>query len=165
MALVLKDRVKERSDTSGTGPLLLAGAHTGYRTFASCVPTGAAVYYTVHNTVAGYEGEWEVGHGVFTLAGNTITRVSVHASSNSDALVDFSAGAKEVFITYPAGQAVVQSLDKYSDPRTVAASTVLGAAQDFGSVVIANAHFSNEALPDVRVDLALDTGSYDHGSV
>lgn len=108
MALVLKDRVREQSSTTGTGTVTLAGAYDGYRTFASCVPTGSVVYYCIHNTSTGFEDEWEVGYGTFTLSGTTLSRTSVMASSNSGSAVDFSAGTKEVFITYPAEKAIYE---------------------------------------------------------
>jgi hypothetical protein len=77
MALVLQDRVRESSATTGTGTITLGGAFVGYRTFSSCVPTGSVVYYCIQNTTAGYEGEWEVGYGTYTSSGNTLSRTTV----------------------------------------------------------------------------------------
>lgn len=111
MALVIRDRVKETSTTTGTGTITLTGAYDGYRTFASCVSTGSVVYYCIHNTAVGYVGEWEVGYGTFTLSGTTLSRTAVYSSSNAGSLVSFSAGTKEVFITQPADQAVYQETD------------------------------------------------------
>ena len=108
MALVVQDRVKEYSTTTGTGSVTLAGTYDGYRTFASCVPTGSVVYYCIHNTSTGFESEWEVGYGTFTSSGTTLSRTTVYSSSNAGSLVNFSAGTKEVFITLPAAQAVFQ---------------------------------------------------------
>jgi hypothetical protein len=78
-----------------------------YRTFASCVPNGSVVYYCINNTAAGLT-EWEVGYG--TYSSNTLTRTSVYSSTNANALVDFSAGDKEVFITYPAEKAIYEEV-------------------------------------------------------
>ena len=112
MALVLKDRVREQASTTGTGTFTLSGsAYDGYRTFASCVPDGSVVYYCIHNTATGFENEWEVGYGTYTLSGNTLSRTSIMASSNSGSAVNFSAGTKEVFITYPAEMAVYEGID------------------------------------------------------
>jgi hypothetical protein len=98
MALVLKDRVKETSTTTGTGTLTLAGAVTDFEAF-SAIGDGNTTYYTI--TLA--EGdEWEVGIGTYTASGTTLSRDTVLASSNSDAKVNFSAGDKDVFCTYPA---------------------------------------------------------------
>jgi len=109
MALVLQDRVKETSSSSGTGSITLGGAIPGYRTFLSCVPTGSIVYYCIHNLAVGYDTEWEVGYGTFTTP-DTLVRTNVYSSSNAGALVNFTAGANglEVFITYPSEQAVFQ---------------------------------------------------------
>lgn len=102
MALVLADRVKETTTTTGTGTVTLLGASTGFQSFAA-VGNGNTTYYTI----AGQTGsEWEVGIGTYTSAGTTLSRTTVLASSNSGSLVTFSAGTKDVFVTYPAGYAV-----------------------------------------------------------
>jgi hypothetical protein len=106
MALILQDRVKEVSNSSGTGSITLAGAYTGYRTFNSCVANGSTVYYTIHNTTAPNDGEWEVGVGTFT-APATLSRDTVLSSSNGGSKTVFSSASDlEVFITQPAGEAV-----------------------------------------------------------
>jgi len=105
MALILKDRVKQLSTTTGTGTITLSTGFAGYQTFASAVSDGDEVYYTINSTQTGVT-EWEVGVGTFTLSGTTLSRDTVLSSSNSDTLVDFSAGDKEVFITYPASKSV-----------------------------------------------------------
>ena len=113
MALVLQDRVKESSSSSGTGSVVLSGAFTGFRTFASCVPNGSVVYYCIHNLSVGAEGEWEVGYGTYTLSTTTLSRTGVLSSSNANALVPFTAGANglEVFITYPAEKAIYEEVN------------------------------------------------------
>jgi hypothetical protein len=107
MALILKDRVKESSSSSGTGNIALGGAFPGYQTFNAAVATGSTVYYTIHNLSAGFDTEWEVGVGTFTSPA-TLARNTVLSSSNSGSLVPFTAGASglEVFITQPAEEAV-----------------------------------------------------------
>lgn len=110
MALVLQDRVSVNSTSSGTGTITLGSAYPGFRTFASCIPTGSIVYYTITNQAVGYENQWEVGYGTYTLSTNTLTRTSVYSSSNANALVNFTAATNglQVFITYPSEQAVFQ---------------------------------------------------------
>lgn len=100
MALVIKDRVRETSTTVGTGNLALAGAVTGYQSFVSAIGNGNTTYYAIYNpgTV-----EWEVGLG--TMSAGALVRTTVYASSNSGSLVNFSAGNKDVFGTYPAEKA------------------------------------------------------------
>jgi len=106
MALILQDRVKEVSNSSGTGSITLAGAYTGYRTFNSCVANGSTVYYTIHNTTVPNDGEWEVGIGTFTSPA-TLSRDTVLSSSNGGSKTVFSSASDlEVFITQPAGEAV-----------------------------------------------------------
>jgi hypothetical protein len=107
MALILKDRVKESSSSSGTGNITLGGAIPGYQTFNAAIATGSTVYYTIHNLTAGSDTEWEVGVGTFTSPA-TLARNTVLSSSNSGSLVPFTAGASglEVFVTQPAEQAL-----------------------------------------------------------
>jgi hypothetical protein len=106
MALVLKDRVRESSTTSGTGSITLAGAFTGYQTFASAITSGSTVYYTIHNTTSPNDGEWEVGVGTFTSP-STLSRDTVFSSSTGGTKVSFStASVLEVFVTQPAEQAL-----------------------------------------------------------
>ena len=104
MALVINDRVKETSTTTGTGTFDLAGAETGYESFVAGVGTTNTTYYAIELNSA---GEWEVGIGTVTdAATDTLSRTTVISSTNSDALVDFSAGEKEVFCTIPAKRTI-----------------------------------------------------------
>jgi hypothetical protein len=93
------DRVKETSTTTGTGTLDLLGAATNFITFVAGIGTGNRCYYSiVHQTLA----EWEVGIGTVTdAATDTLSRTTVLGSSNAGALVNFSAGTKDVFVTIP----------------------------------------------------------------
>jgi hypothetical protein len=100
MALVLKDRVKETTTTTSTGTYTLAGAVTGYQSF-SVVGDGNTTYYTVTDGT-----NWEVGVGTYTLSGTTLSRDTILASSNSGNAVSWSAGSKDVFLTYPADRSV-----------------------------------------------------------
>lgn len=100
MALVLADRVQETTTTTGTGTVTLAGAATGFQSFAA-VGDGNSTYYTITGGT-----DWEVGIGTYTSSGTTLSRTSVLSSSNSGSLVNFSAGTKNVFVTYPASLAV-----------------------------------------------------------
>lgn len=99
MPLIVKDRVQETSTTTGTGTFTLGGAVTGFETFSSSIGNGNTTYYAI---VGG--AQWEVGLG--TVGAGTLARTTVLESSNSDALVDFSAGAKNVFCTYPAEKSI-----------------------------------------------------------
>ena len=102
MAFVLNDRVKETSTTTGTGTFDLAGAETGFESFVSGVGDGNVTYYAISNDGT---TEFEVGIGTVTDATpDTLSRDTIISSSNSDALVNFSAGTKTVFCTLPASR-------------------------------------------------------------
>jgi len=103
MALVLADRVQETSTTTGTGTFTLDGAVSGYVSFAA-IGNGNTTYYTI---VSGTQ--WEVGVGTYTASGTTLSRDTVLSSSNNNTLVDFPAGSKTVFVTYPAERAVYEN--------------------------------------------------------
>jgi hypothetical protein len=103
MALVLADRVRETTTTTGTGSVTLGGAYTGFQTFLAGVGNNNSTYYTIANVVS---GEWEVGIGTYTTASNLLSRTTVLASSNAGSLVNFGAGSKDVFVTQPAERAV-----------------------------------------------------------
>lgn len=98
MAFVVKDRVKETTTTTGTGAVTLAGAATGFQSF-SAIGNGNTTYYCI---AAQTGTAWEVGVGTYTASGTTLSRDSVISSSNGGALVNFTSGTKDVFVTYPA---------------------------------------------------------------
>ena len=106
MALVLNDRVKETTTSTGTGTINLAGAETGFETFVAGVGNSNTCYYCIAHQSA---DEFEVGLGTVTDATpDTLARTTVISSSNSDSAVDFSAGTKDVFCTLPASKAVFE---------------------------------------------------------
>jgi hypothetical protein len=114
MALVLADRVRDTTTTTGTGTVTLSGtAPTGYQNF-SVVGNGNTTYYTIN---AG--SQWEVGIGTYSSTGPTLSRDTVLSSSSSGSLVDFSAGTKDVFVTYPSGESV------YQDGTAIKAGTAI----------------------------------------
>jgi len=102
MALIVNDRVKETSTTTGTGTFTLDGAVTGFETFSSAIGNTNTTYYAIVNTV---NAEFEVGLG--TVGAGTLARTTIISSSNSDSAVDFAAGTKNVFVTLPASKSVI----------------------------------------------------------
>ena len=103
MALALNDRVRETTSTTGTGAVTLGGAVDGFQTFAAGIGNSNTTYYAISLNSA---SEWEVGLGTLNGDSSTLTRTTVLQSSNSDAAVDFAAGAKEIFCTLPSEKAL-----------------------------------------------------------
>jgi hypothetical protein len=117
MALVIADRVRETSTTTGTGTLTLAGAVSGFQTFSTAIGNTNTCYYTIVNG-----SEWEVGLG--TVAAGTLARTTVLKSSNAGSAVNFSAGTKDVFVTYPADKAVDTDISQTLTNKTLTNPTV-----------------------------------------
>lgn len=102
MALVLADRVQDTTTTTGTGSVTLSGSPpAGYQSFGAAIGNGNTTYYTISGG-----SEWEVGIGTYNSTGTTLSRDTVLSSSNNGNLVNFSAGTKTVFVTYPAEKSV-----------------------------------------------------------
>ena len=111
MALVLNDRVKETSTTTGTGAIALGGAATGFETFAAGIGNNNTTYYAIWNQGT---TQWEVGLGTLDGTSANLTRTTPISSSNSDAAVNFTSGTKDVFCTLPASKSVY--LDASGNP-------------------------------------------------
>ena len=149
MALVLNDRVKETTTTTGTGTINLAGAATNFETFVAGIGDGNTVYYAI---VHQDQPEFEVGLGTVTDATpDTLSRTTILSSSNSDGLVSFSAGTKDVFCTLPASKTVFEDssgqvgigTDSPSSPLEIKSSATnntggLRIIQDSGTNLVAS---------------------------
>ena len=103
MALVINDRVKVTSTTTGTGAMALGSAVTGFETFAQGIGNNNTTYYCIFNQGT---TEFEVGLGTLDGSSANLTRTTVISSSNSDAAVNFTSGTKDVFCTLPASKSV-----------------------------------------------------------
>jgi len=124
MAYVVADRVKQKTTSSGTGTITLGSSVTGFQSFSAVAATGDKFHYAlVHLT----DGSWETGIGTYNSGTGTVAR-SVQKSSNSDNLVDFASGDKEIFITPTATNLV------YED-NTGALNVVRTAIIDFGNTI------------------------------
>jgi hypothetical protein len=126
MPLVLKDRVKESSTTTGTGTLTLGGAASGFQSF-SVIGNGNTTYYAIVDSAS---GDFEVGIGTYTSSGTTLSRDTVLESSNAGALVDFAAGSKDVFVTYPAERSVVGGMGYVENAATITQSSTINAGNN-----------------------------------
>jgi hypothetical protein len=126
MALVVKDRVKVTSTTTGTGTFTLGSAAAGFQDF-SVIGDGNTTYYAIVDTTA---GAWEVGIGIYTSSGTTLSRDTVLESSNAGALVDFAAGSKDVFVTYPAERAVIGGMGYIENAALITQSSTINAGNN-----------------------------------
>ena len=107
MALVLKDRVKETTTSTGTGTINLAGAATGFEDFVSAVGDGNTCYYAILDANG---SAWEVGIGTVTdAATDTLSRDTILESSNNDNAISLTSGTHTVFLTYPADKSVYRN--------------------------------------------------------
>jgi len=141
MALVINDRVKETTTTTGTGAVSLAGAVTGFETFAAGVGNSNTTYYAiVHQTAA----EFEVGLGTLDGDSSDLTRTTVISSSNSDSAVDFAAGTKDVFCTIPASKLIFE--DANNDATIGRNLTVTGDLTISGDDITMGTNTSGAAL-------------------
>jgi hypothetical protein len=99
MSLILGDRIRQTSTTTGSGTLTLDGTVTGFQPF-SVLGNGNTTYYTI-----ALNSQWEVGIG--TYSAGTLSRDTV-LSSSTGSIIAFAAGTKDVFVSYPAEKSVNQ---------------------------------------------------------
>ena len=104
MALVIANRVKETTTTAGTGTVTLLGASTGFQSFA-VIGNANTTYYTIASQAG---NEWEVGIGTYSTSGTTLARTTVlsNSSGTQPSALNFAAGTKDVFVTYPSEYSV-----------------------------------------------------------
>ena len=77
MALVIRDRVKETTATTGTGTYTLSGAVSGFEAFSEIGNSNTTYYGCSDGT------NFEVGIGTYTLSGTTLTRTTILESSST----------------------------------------------------------------------------------
>jgi hypothetical protein len=151
MALVLKDRVKETTTTTGTGTYTLAGAVTSFEAFSS-VGDGNTTYYACTDGT-----DFEVGIGTYTASGTTLARTTILQSSNSDSAVSWSSGTKTIFCAQPAEKAVFLDASGNIIAANGSALTALNAS-NLASGTVANARLDQQ-LQDVA-GLAVTDGNF-----
>lgn len=137
MPLVVADRVRETTTTTGQGTVTLAGAVTGFQTFAA-IGNGNTTYYTIAGQGT---SEWEVGIGTYTAAGTTLSRDTVLASSaGGTTKTTFSAGTKDVFVTYPASKSVYEDEGQAVYPGAGTAAIYLNAQNVTANTTVASGY-------------------------
>jgi hypothetical protein len=127
MSYIIADRVKQITTTTGTGALTLGASVTGFQVFSAVCSNGDTFHYAVVHLT---NGSWETGLGTYNSGGGTISR-SVLTSSNSNQLIDFASGNKEIFITPVASNIVLKNNTGAITPGVVKTVTV-----DFGNVPV-----------------------------
>lgn len=147
MALVLKDRVQETTTTTGQGTITLAGAVSGFQTFAA-IGNGNTTYYTIAGG-----SQWEMGIGTYTASGTTLSRDTVISNSLGDTTkIDFAAGTKNVFCTYPAEQSL------YVDGSSITPGTAATLPIVSGGTGSATATFSGANITSLNAS-AINAGT------
>lgn len=126
MALVLKDRVKETTTTTGTGTYTLAGALTGFEAFSQ-IGDGNTTYYSCTDGT-----DFEIGIGTYTASGTTLARTTILRSSNSNNAVNWTSGTRTIFCTLPAQKMIFNDASNVAqnfteqDPNALAFAIALG---------------------------------------
>jgi hypothetical protein len=101
MSLIIADRVKETTITSGTGAVTLSGrTFGGFQTFSGAIGDGNTTYYCIQN-----EDQFEIGIGTYTAGSNTLSRDTIFQSSNSDNKISIN-GVGVVFSVVPADRLI-----------------------------------------------------------
>lgn len=166
MALVLKDRVKETTTTTGTGALTLLGASTGYQSFAA-IGNGNTCYYAISSTGG---SEWEVGIGTYTASGTLLSRDTILESSTGGGAISLSAGTKDVYVVYPAEKGVwldasgnvVQN--QFTSMNVTGTATINVATLTSGTISTA-ANAATDIVNKAYVDNAVAAGVHFHTPV
>ena len=139
MALVISDRIKETTTTTGTGTYTLGGAVTGFETFTANLSNSDTTYYACTDGT-----DFEVGLGTFTSSGTTLARTTILSSSNSNNEVSWSSGTRTIFCTLPAAKTVF--LD---------ASGNIVAANGSNLTALNASNLSSGTVPNARLDAEL----------
>jgi cytoskeletal protein CcmA (bactofilin family) len=170
MALVLNDRVKETTTTTGQDTISLGGAATGFETFVTGVgDTNTTYYIIVHES----DGTWEIGIGTIGDASpDTLARTTViDTSAGNTTKIDFAAGSKTVFCTLPSSKAVFldadgdvtlgANLDVGGNLVVTGTTTFNGGTLTLGDANTDNIVFGGEVDSNIIPD---DDNTYDLGS-
>jgi hypothetical protein len=161
MAIVLKDRVKVLSTTTGTGTFTLGSAVSGFQNF-SVIGDGNSTYYTI--AAQGSE-DWEVGIGTYTASGTLLSRDTILESSNGGTAVNFAAGTKDVFVTYPAERSVyLDSAGSYPVQNTFNTLNATTAVLTAGTISTTPAS-GTDIVNKTYVDTIVSSGIHFHTPV
>lgn len=149
MAVVYANRVRFLTATTGTGTLTVGAAATSFQTPAAAgVPTGSTVGYVIEDGTA-----WEVGTGIYTASGTTMSRATVEASSLGGTTKISLSGSASVFFTVVASQAAgFLTNAAMTTPPPIGGATP--AAGSFAPLTAASGSFeTRQAVPASAIDL------------
>ena len=153
MALIVKDRIKETASAPGVGAVTLLGAASGFRSFAD-IGNGNDTYYCIADQSG---NNWEVGLGRWAT-GNTLTRTTVLSNSlGTTALINFTSGTQDVFVTYPSGKALLGDTSAVTSTGT--GSVVLSTAPS-----IAGGATIDGTTQDINIGTSQTTGALNIGT-
>lgn len=134
------NRVVLTTTTTGTGPLALGAVVLGNFGIENLVD-GATYSYLLKDS----DGGLEIGQGVYTAAGVTLSRDVVEDSSNDDALIVLPTGTHEVHLIVSARE--LDKLEKFTN---------------FSGALFTNS--INHSIPhNVHTPVSWDTEAYDYG--
>lgn len=149
----LRNRVLERTTTTGIGPITLAGVpDVRYQTFLAALGAGALTFYCIVHEVL---NEWEAGVGQVNANG-TLTRIMVIKGTAGTSLVNFSAGTKEVFVDVPAEKMLAYDAD--SNQLSLPGALAVSGAASLSAGFTAGASSSVSAGIDADSDFAIGAG-------
>jgi len=154
MALVVYDRVQQTGTANTTVSFTLSGSVTGYQSFA-VVGNGNTTYYGAVDA----SGNWEVGLGTYSTSGPTLTRTTILSSSSSNTAVSTFSGSVNIFVTYPAEDAVYLNGGNVSSLGTItsgtwSATTIAVASGGTGVTTSASNSANSVVLRDANVNIA-----------
>jgi hypothetical protein len=145
--IVLKDRVRQYTTTSGLSDLDLGRSVSGYQTFVNALSSGDSTYYCIEN-----RGNWEVGLGRYGVNGpSTLTRDTILSSSTGSKLS--LSGTSSVFITEPAAQMLIKEIS------TPASGDVLMYNGEKWINSSSGAGYTNEQAQDAVASMLVGSGN------
>jgi hypothetical protein len=160
MAVKLADKVHETTTTTGTGNVSLAGAVPGRRTFLAAIGATNQTYYVIEQSdVSGVVTDWEIGLGT-VIAGSPgqLQRNTILASTNSNLIVNWGAGVKNVYGTVAAG-AILLVAGLLAEIAALGTSSQDAALVNLGATTLGKALIKAASAAAARTSLGLGTAA------